>query len=498
MPSDLVGTRIYRPDQGTFETELGPVFANFLLADEINRAPAKVQSALLEVMQEHQVTIGHTTYPVPAPFIVLATENPIEAEGTYPLPEAQVDRFMLKILLGYPSAAEEAQVVARSLRPRPAAREVLDAEGLPAPPGPARRRLRRPAHHQLRRRARRGHPPARLLGRPRARAVRLLRREPARLDQPHPRRPRARDAARPPLRAAVRRRRAGARRPAPPPRHELRGAHRRHHAGLGHRARSWRSSRRRASRSRWSPRRDRPRPDHAARRGPRPGRVPGPSPTTSSGGSRSTLARRVGGRLTGDHRGAGLGRRAGPRPDPALRAGRRHPPHRLERHRPQPGPAGPRGRARSAADGLAPARHVGLDALRHRRPAQGRRRRGRGPRRRAVRRPAGRTASASSPSAPAARRDHRRRPAAATACSGCSARSPSRRPTRAAAGSTLAQALRTRRGVADDRRPRRDRLRLPRPARLAPGADRGRRPAHASSRSRSSIRARTRSSTSAS
>ncbi len=132
MPSDLVGTRMYRPDQGTFETELGPVFANFLLADEINRAPAKVQSALLEVMQEHQVTIGKETFTVPEPFIVLATENPIEAEGTYPLPEAQVDRFMLKIVLGYPSAAEEAQVVARSLRPAAPVREVLDANGLKA------------------------------------------------------------------------------------------------------------------------------------------------------------------------------------------------------------------------------------------------------------------------------------------------------------------------------------------------------------------------------
>ena len=130
MPSDLVGTRIYRPDRATIDTELGPVFANFLLADEINRAPAKVQSALLEVMQERQVTIGGTTYPVPAPFIVLATENPIEAEGTYPLPEAQVDRFMLKILLDYPSAGDEAQIVARSLRPGLPPREVLDADGL--------------------------------------------------------------------------------------------------------------------------------------------------------------------------------------------------------------------------------------------------------------------------------------------------------------------------------------------------------------------------------
>src|SRR5580658_9183474 len=93
VPADLVGTRIFRPDTATFETELGPVFANFLLADEINRAPAKVQSALLEVMQEHQVTIGGTTHAVPAPFVVMATQNPIESEGTYPLPEAQVDRF---------------------------------------------------------------------------------------------------------------------------------------------------------------------------------------------------------------------------------------------------------------------------------------------------------------------------------------------------------------------------------------------------------------------
>ena len=132
MPSDLVGTRIYRPSDGTFETEVGPVFANFVLADEINRAPAKVQSALLEVMQERQVTIGGVTHAVPAPFIVLATENPIEAEGTYPLPEAQVDRFMLKIVLGYPSATEEAQIVARSMRSGLAPREILDADGLAA------------------------------------------------------------------------------------------------------------------------------------------------------------------------------------------------------------------------------------------------------------------------------------------------------------------------------------------------------------------------------
>jgi MoxR-like ATPase len=116
VPADLVGTRIYRPDRWDFDTELGPVFCNFLLADEINRAPAKVQSALLEVMQERQVTIGPETFPVPRPFLVMATQNPIESEGTYPLPEAQVDRFMMKVRIGYPSAGEEAVVVERSLR----------------------------------------------------------------------------------------------------------------------------------------------------------------------------------------------------------------------------------------------------------------------------------------------------------------------------------------------------------------------------------------------
>ena len=117
VPSDLVGTRVYRPDSGSFDTELGPVFANFLLADEINRAPAKVQSALLEVMQEQQVTIGGGTHLVPLPFLVLATQNPIESEGTYPLPEAQVDRFLMKILVDYPSPGDEASVVNRSLDP---------------------------------------------------------------------------------------------------------------------------------------------------------------------------------------------------------------------------------------------------------------------------------------------------------------------------------------------------------------------------------------------
>jgi MoxR-like ATPase len=132
VPSDLVGTRIYRPAEGVFETELGPVFCNFLLADEINRAPAKVQSALLEVMQERQVTIGDTTYPVPQPFLTLATQNPIESEGTYPLPEAQIDRFMLKILIGYPSRDEELTIVQRQLVDPPDLREMLTLDELHA------------------------------------------------------------------------------------------------------------------------------------------------------------------------------------------------------------------------------------------------------------------------------------------------------------------------------------------------------------------------------
>ena len=125
MPADLVGTRIYRADTGGFDTELGPVFCNFLLADEINRAPAKVQSALLEVMQERQVTIGHESHRVPPPFLVMATQNPIESEGTYPLPEAQVDRFMFKLVVDYPEARDEVAVVERSLERGRRVRQVL-------------------------------------------------------------------------------------------------------------------------------------------------------------------------------------------------------------------------------------------------------------------------------------------------------------------------------------------------------------------------------------
>src|SRR5476649_1980794 len=113
LPADIVGTLIYNPREGTFETKHGPIFCNLVLADEINRAPAKVQSALLESMQERQVTIGDQTFILPSPFLVLATENPIEQEGTYPLPEAQVDRFMLKVKVGYPTRAEELVIMDR-------------------------------------------------------------------------------------------------------------------------------------------------------------------------------------------------------------------------------------------------------------------------------------------------------------------------------------------------------------------------------------------------
>jgi MoxR-like ATPase len=113
VPADLVGTRVYNQKTSEFATSFGPVFTNLLLADEINRAPAKVQSALLEVMQEYQVTIAGESHPVPQPFLVMATQNPIETEGTYPLPEAQVDRFMMKVLVGYPSEAEETVIVNR-------------------------------------------------------------------------------------------------------------------------------------------------------------------------------------------------------------------------------------------------------------------------------------------------------------------------------------------------------------------------------------------------
>ena len=130
VPADLIGTRIYNQKTGDFATSLGPVFTNLLLADEINRAPAKVQSALLEVMQERQVTIGRESFKVPNPFLVLATQNPIETEGTYALPEAQIDRFMLKVLVGYPTETEEFVVVERMTGIVPTVVPVLSTDSL--------------------------------------------------------------------------------------------------------------------------------------------------------------------------------------------------------------------------------------------------------------------------------------------------------------------------------------------------------------------------------
>ena len=130
LPADVVGTLIYNPNQGEFTTKKGPIFANLLLADEINRAPAKVQSALLEGMQERQVTIGDQSYPLPKPFLVLATENPLDQEGTYPLPEAQMDRFMLKLLINYPDRSEELKILDAnaSVNPNHTINPVVDAD----------------------------------------------------------------------------------------------------------------------------------------------------------------------------------------------------------------------------------------------------------------------------------------------------------------------------------------------------------------------------------
>ncbi|MGK5681169.1 AAA family ATPase [Actinoplanes sp. URMC 104] len=130
VPADIVGTRVYHQPTGEFQVQLGPVFTNLLLADEINRAPAKVQSALLEVMQERQVTIGRETHMVPDPFLVMATQNPIETEGTYPLPEAQTDRFMMKVIVGYPSVTEEFVVVERALLPAAVIGRIINPETL--------------------------------------------------------------------------------------------------------------------------------------------------------------------------------------------------------------------------------------------------------------------------------------------------------------------------------------------------------------------------------
>jgi MoxR-like ATPase len=130
LPADLIGTQIYVPDREQFAVRRGPIFAPVLLADEVNRAPAKVQSALLEAMEEHQVTIGEETFPLPEPFLVMATQNPVELEGTYPLPEAQIDRFLAKLVVDYPDAQEEREIVARDAGGPRTARAVADADAV--------------------------------------------------------------------------------------------------------------------------------------------------------------------------------------------------------------------------------------------------------------------------------------------------------------------------------------------------------------------------------
>ena len=191
VPADLLGTRIYRAGREEFDTELGPVVANFVLADEINRAPAKVQSALLEVMAERHVSIGGRTYPMPDPFLVLATQNPIENEGVYPLPEAQRDRFLFKLIVGYPEPAEEREIVYRMGVTPPVANQVLPVAELVRLQQVAGQRVRAPRAGRLRRAAGLRHPDP---GRARAAA-----RSPAGCPTARPRAPRS-ASSRPPAR----------------------------------------------------------------------------------------------------------------------------------------------------------------------------------------------------------------------------------------------------------------------------------------------------------
>ncbi len=230
LPADLVGTQIYNPRTDEFTVHQGPVFANLVLADEINRAPAKVQSALLEAMQERQVTIGDTTYRMDDLFLVLATMNPIEQEGTYPLPEAQVDRFMLKARVDYPNRAEERLIMERMTG---AALPVVTPGGHAGrhPAGPRGRQagLRGREDQGLRAGPGDSHPPAGQQRPGRPQLADPVRRLAARQHQPDPGRPRPRLPARPRLRHARGHQGHRPRRPAPPHHHDLRGRGREHH-----------------------------------------------------------------------------------------------------------------------------------------------------------------------------------------------------------------------------------------------------------------------------
>ena len=190
LPADLIGTRIYRASTEQFDVELGPVFANFVLADEINRAPAKVQSALLEVMAEHQVTIGGKRHEAPDPFLVLATQNPIESEGVYPLPEAQRDRFLMKVVIDYPTPAEEVEIVQRMGTNPPTRGAGPHAGPGEAPATCGRQRLRRPQRARVRGEPGAVHPHARELRPARAPQLHRARCQPPRVTRPRPRRAR--------------------------------------------------------------------------------------------------------------------------------------------------------------------------------------------------------------------------------------------------------------------------------------------------------------------
>ena len=262
VPSDVVGTRVYRMGSEQFDVELGPVFANFVLADEINRAPAKVQSALLEVMAEQQVTLGGTSYPVPSPFLVLATQNPIESEGVYPLPEAQRDRFLMRVLGALPHRRPTSWRSCAGWAPtRRTPSQVLSLAGARRAAGGHARRLRAPRRRRIRRPPGARHPRAGALRRAGHHRDAGLRRVPARQPRPDRRGPRARAAARARLRDPVRRRRRRAGGPAAPARAVLRGPRRRHRPGVRHRA--------------------------GARRHPAAGRDPEPVRAASSAGQRT-------------------------------------------------------------------------------------------------------------------------------------------------------------------------------------------------------------------
>ena len=385
VPSDLVGTRMYRSGKDEFDTELGPVFCNFLLADEINRAPAKVQSALLEVMQERQVTIGKETHAVPSPFLVMATQNPIESEGTYPLPEAQVDRFMLKVLVDYPEPGRRADGDRARARRSGHGRAAAHGRGAGGAAGCAPADLRRPGGLALRALDRAGHAAARR-GRPGgSRLLRRLRSQPARPDQPRRRRARPRAPARPPLRAAAGRPRARQGRAPAPDGAQLRGARRRRRRGSDPRPRA--RDDRRCRTSTW-----RGRTSHEHRPRSRPGPHAGPSGPRPAPGC--AAAQGEPGRSAADRRHArrrpplvGARRRCRARPGPAVRGRRRRPAHRLERDGPHRRAAHSRQRGRAGRRDLAAARHLCVDDVRDRRPEEVGRRGRRLARGRQLRRP---------------------------------------------------------------------------------------------------------------